>query len=149
MELYRTTSMLRCSLYRIQQATWRGFRADGHRLTNKKTRFTLIPEVRHRAATAELCPLKRLPETQNKHVQYRTTRGHRQNTKTESKAKSVTFHFLLAVRYRWTVCQRRSQSGSQCPSQRHKSTLCDQAVHSPERKSYTSVKTNIHMRDWK
>lgn len=60
-DLYRTISTLRSSLYRIQEVSWWGFGADRYRFANKKTRFTLVPEVRHRAATTELCRLKLLP----------------------------------------------------------------------------------------
>lgn len=71
----RTISTLRSRLYRVQETGGWGFRADRHCLANKKTGFTLIPEVRYWAATAKLRPLKLLPETQSTHVQCKTTRG--------------------------------------------------------------------------
>lgn len=46
--------------HRVRVTRRRGFRADRDRLTHKEPRFTLIPEVRHGAAAAELHSLELL-----------------------------------------------------------------------------------------
>lgn len=65
-EQHRTTLRLGRSLYHFQEAIWWGFRADWHSFTNKKSRFVLIPELWHWAATTVICPVKLLPETNSK-----------------------------------------------------------------------------------
>lgn len=142
LEHVKTLSVHGRNLYHIHGRHWWRVRADWHRLTHKQTRFTLIPEVRHRASTTELRPLKLLPgkkpEEREEVIMRKNKTNQHKPLEILSESSEVTFHCLRNGIYHWRVSQWRSQSVSQCPFQCRRSTLCDPADRWPEMKQFKS-----------
>lgn len=111
-EKVKTTSSFTCSLlplcygvslYRIQVTIWCGFKADRHSLANKKMRFTLIPEMRYRTATAKR-PL--LPGRQNRVRSVCDQRKKITCTETIKTEKKKLFWLLFTFFWLWHTTWR-------------------------------------------